>query len=124
VSEGIARARLALWRILAVAHKELLQLARDRLSLGFIVGIPSLQLLLFGYAINLDVRHVPTAVVDGAQSALSRQLVGELVATHTFDAVAAPASEAEALRMLGASEVAARRSRSWPTPATRPSPRR
>jgi ABC-2 type transport system permease protein len=107
VSGRLARAQLALWRILAVAHKELLQLVRDRLSLGFIVGIPSLQLLLFGYAINLDVRHVPTAIVDQAQSSLSRQLVGELAATHTFDPVAAPASEHEALRMLGASEVGA-----------------
>ena len=102
-----SRARLALLRVLAVAHKEFLQLTRDRLSLGFIIGIPSLQLLLFGYAINLDVRHVPTAIVDHAQSALSRQLVGELAATSTFDPVAAPASEAEALRMLGASKVGA-----------------
>jgi ABC-2 type transport system permease protein len=107
VSGRPSRARLALGRVLAVAHKELMQLVRDRLSLGFIVGIPSLQLLLFGYAINLDVRHVPTAVVDHAQSALSRQLVGELAATHTFDPVAAPGSEGEALRLLGASEVGA-----------------
>ena len=98
---------LALRRVLAVAHKEFLQLARDRLSLGFIVGIPSLQLMLFGYAINLDVRHVPTAIVDGAQSALSRQLVGELAATQVFDPVAAPATEGEALRLLGASRVGA-----------------
>jgi ABC-2 type transport system permease protein len=102
-----SRVRLALGRVLAVAHKELLQLARDRLSLGFIVGIPSLQLLLFGYAINLDVRHIPTAVVDQAQSALSRQLVGELAATQTFAPVAAPATEAEGLMLLGASEVGA-----------------
>jgi len=107
MSERPSRLRLSLWRVLAVAHKELLQLTRDRLSLGFIVGIPSLQLLLFGYAINLDVRHVPTAIVDQAQSALSRQLVGELAATQTFAPVAAPASEAEAMRMLGASEIGA-----------------
>ena len=54
-------------RVLAVARKELRQLARDRLTLGLIVGIPSLQLVLFGYAINLDVRHVPTAVLDRAE---------------------------------------------------------
>lgn len=107
MSGWLARVRLSLWRVLAVAHKELLQLVRDRLSLGFIVGIPSLQLLLFGYAINLDVRHVPTAIVDHAKSALSRQLVGELAATQTFEPAAAPASEEEALRMLGASEVGA-----------------
>ena len=49
-------------------YEELRQLARDRLTIGFIVGIPSLQLILFGYAINLDVRHIPTPVVDRAAS--------------------------------------------------------
>jgi ABC-2 type transport system permease protein len=68
-----SRARLALGRVLAVAHKELLQLARDRLSLGFIIGIPSLQLLLFGYAINMDVRHVRPRS-STTRERLSRQL--------------------------------------------------
>ncbi|MCX5737017.1 MAG: ABC transporter permease, partial [Proteobacteria bacterium] len=102
-----SRARLALLRVVAVAHKELLQLVRDRLSLGFIVGIPSLQLLLFGYAINLDVRHIPTAVVDQAQTALSRKLIGELAATQTFTPSVAVRDEREAMRLLGASEVGA-----------------
>ena len=102
-----SRVLLSLWRVLAVARKELLQLVRDRLSLGFIVGIPSLQLLLFGYAINLDVRNIPTAVVDQAQSALSRELVGELAATQTFRPIRAPKSEAEAIELLAASEVGA-----------------
>ena len=102
-----SRARLALLRVVAVAHKELLQLVRDRLSLGFIVGIPSLQLLLFGYAINLDVRHIPTAVVDQSQTALSRKLIGELAATQTFTPSVAVRDEREAIRLLGASEVGA-----------------
>ena len=102
-----SRARLALLRVAAVAHKELLQLVRDRLSLGFIVGIPSLQLLLFGYAINLDVRHIPTAVVDQSQTALSRKLIGELAATQTFTPSVAVRDEREAMRLLGASEVGA-----------------
>ena len=107
MTERPSRALLSLWRVVAVARKELLQLVRDRLSLGFIVGIPSLQLLLFGYAINLDVRHIPTAVVDQAQTALSRQLVGELAATQTFRPVRAPKTETEAIRLLAASEVGA-----------------
>ena len=107
MTERPSRALLSLWRVVAVARKELLQLVRDRLSLGFIVGIPSLQLLLFGYAINLDVRHIPTAVVDQAQTALSRQLVGELAATQTFLPIRAPKSETEAIRLLAASEVGA-----------------
>ena len=102
-----SRARLVLLRVVAVAHKELLQLVRDRLSLGFIVGIPSLQLLLFGYAINLDVRHIPTAVVDQSQTALSRKLIGELAATQTFTPSVAVRDEREAMRLLGASEVGA-----------------
>jgi len=107
VTERPSRALLSLWRVVAVARKELLQLVRDRLSLGFIVGIPSLQLLLFGYAINLDVRHIPTAIVDQSQTALSRQLVGELAATQTFRPVRAPKTETEAIRLLAASEVGA-----------------
>ena len=99
--------RGALRRVLAVALKELRQLARDRLTLGFIVGIPSLQLVLFGYAINLDVRHVPTAVLDRADSPLSRHLVGELAATQTFDLERVVRSEPEAFRLLEESEVGA-----------------
>jgi ABC-2 type transport system permease protein len=101
------RVRASLRRTLAIARKEFRQLARDRLTLGFIVGIPSLQLVLFGYAINLDVRHVPTAVLDRAQSALSRRLVGELEATQTFRITRTVAEEHEALRLLESNQVGA-----------------
>ena len=60
------RVLASLLRIRAMAQKERRQLVRDRLTLAMIVGIPALQLALFGYAVNLDVRHVPTAVVDAA----------------------------------------------------------
>lgn len=76
----IARLR----RIGAIARKELRQLLRDRLTLGMIVGIPTIQLILFGYAIDMDVRHVATAVLDRSQTHLSRQILGELAATQTF----------------------------------------
>jgi ABC-2 type transport system permease protein len=94
-------------RTLAIARKELRQLVRDRMTLGMIVGIPSLQLVLFGYAINLDVRNVPTAVLDRSQSALSRQLLGELAATQTFRLQRTIRTEAEAFRLLERSEVGA-----------------
>jgi ABC-2 type transport system permease protein len=97
----------ALRRTLAVARKEFRQLARDRLSLGFVVGIPSLQLILFGYAINLDVRHVPTAVLDRAQTAFSRRVVAELEATQTFRMTRDVADEAAAFRLLQTNEVGA-----------------
>ena len=50
-------------RLLAIARKELWQLMRDRLTLGMMVMLPVVQLLLFGYAINTDVRHMPTGRV-------------------------------------------------------------
>lgn len=94
-------------RVLAMARKEFRQLARDRLTLGMIVGIPSLQLLLFGYAINLDVRAIPTAVLDRANSPLSRRLIGELEATQTFRMQGAVRSEPEAFRLLEQGRVGA-----------------
>jgi ABC-2 type transport system permease protein len=71
-------------RILSVARKEVRQLMRDVLTMGFVVGVPAVQLLLFGYAINQDVRNVKTAVVDHSNSFISRQLIGQLEATQTF----------------------------------------
>jgi len=97
----------ALRRTLAIARKEFRQLRRDRLSVGFIVGIPSLQLILFGYAIDLDVRNVPTAVLDYSRSAISRQIVGELAATQTFQIHRSVVDEREAFGALESGEVGA-----------------
>jgi ABC-2 type transport system permease protein len=76
-------------RSLVIAWKELLQLRRDRLTLGMMVGLPIAQLLLFGYAINTDVRHLRTVVLDEDRSAASRDLARRLVATGFFDVVGA-----------------------------------
>jgi len=76
---------MKLGRLLAVVRKELLQLGRDRLTFAMIVGIPTLQLLLFGFAINLDVRHLPAAVLDQANTAHSRELVAELASSQVLD---------------------------------------
>lgn len=103
----ISRIESSLRRIAAVAHKELRQLVRDRLTLGMIVGIPSLQLILFGYAIQLDVRHIATVVLDRSRSPLSRKLVGELEATQTFSIRSRAGSEAEVQRMLEGGKVGA-----------------
>ena len=76
---------MASWRrIFSVARKEIRQLMRDVLTMGFVVGVPAVQLLLFGYAINQDVRNIKTAVVDHSNSFISRQLIGQLEATQTF----------------------------------------
>ena len=66
-------------RLVAVMVKELRQLRRDRMTLAMIVGIPVLQLLLFGYAINLDVRGLRMAVADEAHTAQSRAYAQDLV---------------------------------------------
>ena len=70
-----------LTRLFAIVLKELRQLRRDRLTFGMILGIPTIQLLLFGFAINLDIRHIDTAVADQAQTARSREIIAALGAT-------------------------------------------
>ena len=72
-------------RLLALARKELLQLKRDRLTLAMMVALPVVQLLLFGWAIDTDVRHIPTVVYDQDRSADSRDLVAAMEATGFYD---------------------------------------
>lgn len=87
-------------RLWAVASKELRQLGRDRLSLAMIVGIPAMQVVVFGYAINFDVRDLKTGVFDEARTALSRQLVAELAATQVARPVLAARSERQLMQAL------------------------
>jgi ABC-2 type transport system permease protein len=70
-----------------MAKKELIQLRRDRLTLAMMLVLPIVQLLLFGYAINTDVRHIPTLVYDQDRTAQSRDLVRRLEATEFYDVV-------------------------------------
>jgi ABC-2 type transport system permease protein len=72
-------------RLLAIAWKELVQLRRDRMTFGMMIGIPVMQLLLFGYAINTDVRHMPTLVYDQDQSPEARDLVRRMQITGFYD---------------------------------------
>lgn len=74
-----------LTRMFAIVVKELRQLRRDRLTFGMIIGIPTIQLLLFGFAINMDVRHLSAAVVDQSNSAASRAAVGSLQQGQVID---------------------------------------
>ncbi len=69
-------------RILAILTKELIQLRRDRTTLGMVVMIPLIQLVLFGYAINTNVRHIPAALVDQSNSGLSRVLIQAVEASQ------------------------------------------
>ena len=72
-------------RLAAVMRKELKQLGRDRITFAMIVGLPLAQILLFGYAINTDVRHLEAAVSDQAQTHLSRRFLAELRETQVLD---------------------------------------
>jgi ABC-2 type transport system permease protein len=78
---------MRLGRILVVARKELIQLRRDRLTIGMMVMLPLMQLVLFGYAIDTDVRHMPTVVYDADRTAASRDLVRRLEVTGYYDVI-------------------------------------
>ena len=87
VPKSLALIRFWFRRISAIVDKELRQLFRERLTLGMIVGLPLVQIVLFGYAINTDVRHMPAGLVDHANTSMSRQLVGALEATQVLEFV-------------------------------------
>lgn len=72
-------------RLLAIAWKELIQMRRDRLTLAMMAALPIVQLLLFGYAINNDVRHIPTVIYDQDHTAASRDLARSLAATGYYE---------------------------------------
>jgi ABC-2 type transport system permease protein len=84
----------------AIAKKELLQLKRDRATLAMMVVLPVMQLLLFGYAINTDVRHIPTVIYDQDQSAGSRDLWRSMEATRFYDVVGQVRSYQEVERAI------------------------
>ena len=69
-------------------RKEFIQMRRDRLTLGIMVGIPVVQLLMFGYAIQMDVRDIPTVVLDQSRTPESREIVAAFQNTGNFRIVA------------------------------------
>ncbi|MQP76931.1 ABC transporter permease subunit [Stenotrophomonas sp. MYb238] len=72
---------MKLRRLLGVMLKELRQMRRDRITLAMIIGIPVMQLLLFGYAINTNLRDLSAGVADQARTSASRMLARDIVAT-------------------------------------------
>ena len=99
------RIRESLGRIAAIAKKELLHLRRDRLTGGMVAGVPLMMTLLFGYAINQDVRHLRAGVADLSGSQAARFLVRDAEATQVIDVVRAAHSVQELERMLQAGEI-------------------
>jgi ABC-2 type transport system permease protein len=92
--------RFSFRRFWAMVVKEFIQMRRDRLTFGMMVGIPLLQLVLFGYAINVNPQHLPTAVLSADNSTFSRTLVWALRNSDYFDIVREAASEAEIRTLL------------------------
>ena len=87
-------------RFLAILIKELRQVRRDRLTFGMMVGVPIVQLILFGFAINSDPKHLPTAVVVADRSEFTRGFVAGLENSAYFRITHRLADEAEAERLL------------------------
>ena len=97
--------RFTFHRLWAVVLKEFIQMRRDRVTFGMMVGIPLLQLLLFGFAINSDPRHLPTALRMADQGLFARSLVAALKQSEYFSIVRDAGTEAEAAEMLQRGEV-------------------
>jgi len=95
--------RFSLRRVGAVARKEVLHLRRDRLTGGMIAGIPLMMTLLFGYAINQDIRHLRAGIADLAGTQRARWLAADAQATQVIDLVTqvGSARELEALLARG-----------------------
>ncbi len=95
----------SLRRFAAVVVKEFVQMRRDRLTFAMMVGIPIVQLVLFGFAINSDPKSLPTALLSNDNSAFSRSLVRAMENTGYFRIVAVVPNEAAVRRMLLTGEV-------------------
>lgn len=96
------------WTVWPMLWKEFLQLRRDRLTFAMMTVLPAMQLLLFGYAIQTDVRRLPTVVLDESRTSESRALIQVLANTDNFTFVAAVPDRAAAKRWIerGAARVA------------------
>ncbi|MCG8434225.1 MAG: ABC transporter permease [Gammaproteobacteria bacterium] len=98
-------AGFSLTRFMAVLVKEFHQMRRDRTTLGMMIGVPLIQLTLFGFAINTDPKSLPTAVYSVDNSAFTRSITAAMVNTEYFDIVAEPRGTAEIDQMLRRGEV-------------------
>jgi ABC-2 type transport system permease protein len=96
---------ISLQRWLGIVIKEFIQLRRDRLTFGMIIGIPIIQLLLFGFAINTDPKHLPTAVVMTDPGPQARAYVAAMQNSEYFDIIGSIESEQQADRLLSQGKV-------------------
>ncbi len=87
-------------RLIAVMMKEFIQMRRDKTTIGMIVGIPLIQLILFGFAINMNPRHLPTAIVGADQSVFTRRILTSMENSTYFQFISPSTTEAEAAYLL------------------------
>ena len=94
----------SLSRLGAIIKKEVVQLSRDRLTFGMVFGLPIMQILLFGYAINTDVRNLRAAVANQAETHLSQQFVSELRASQVVNIIETAETPSDLETLLRRSE--------------------
>ena len=103
----VERAGARMRKALAVGRKEFHQIARDRRTLMVLLFVPVFMLLLFGYALNFDIRHVRLAVEDNDRSTVSRDVISAFVNSGYFDLTATPANAAQFERLIDFGQVRA-----------------
>ena len=87
-------------KIAAVARKELRQIGRDRRTLLILLFVPAFFLLVYGYALNFDIRNVPLAIQDNDRSSASRDVVSSFLNSGYFDLVAEPLDDEAIVSLL------------------------
>jgi ABC-2 type transport system permease protein len=92
-------------RFWAMVMKEFVQMRRDRVTFGIMIGIPLIQLILFGFAINSDPKHLPTAVVLADQGAQGRTLLYGIQNSGYFDLIRLVKTESEGHEVLARGHV-------------------
>jgi ABC-2 type transport system permease protein len=97
----------ALWKTLAVARKEMRQIGRDRRTLLILLFVPAFFLLVYGYALNFDIRNVRIAVQDNDRSTTSREVISSFVNSGYFDLYGEVMNDKEISRVLDRNDVRA-----------------
>lgn len=96
---------LSLTRLRALLSKELIQMRRDRVTFAMMLGVPLMQLLLFGYAINNDPKHLPAALVAPAEDRYTRAMVTALEMTGYYEFTHPHVSARQAERLMASGQV-------------------
>jgi ABC-2 type transport system permease protein len=100
----MTRYRFSGKRFWAVVMKELVQMRRDRLTFAMMVGLPLIQIILFGFAINFDPKHLPTAILSADNSIFARSFIRSLENSGYFQVLFKPRTEAEVEYLLASGD--------------------